>query len=258
MRQQLRLSNDDLKKLESQLRNAYLAKGLQAQKAEKEALRLQERVAAEKEKKALEESRYKEAEILKIEKAEDDKRKKELRDALQDQIIISHQKERFLYEEFLKDKRILDEIVRRIYEEHMEDMRIKMLKRERTRQDMENFHKAQEIWRERQRQEIEEENQQIIEFCKQRDKKMSDSRAERLAKEAERTEMNRRMCEELDNQLVSDIKIQKFFRVHQVNLFELNISGISELKFPYDWCEGLKETMNIITIGDTFSHTFQK
>lgn len=120
MRQQLRESNQDLRKLELQLRNAYITKGLHAQRAEKEAILMQEKLQIQFEHKKLLEARKTDEEFERI-KNEDVKTKKlQLRHELQDQIITAHQRKQFLYEEFLKEKNYLDEIVKRIFDEHIE------------------------------------------------------------------------------------------------------------------------------------------
>lgn len=120
MRQQLRESNQELRKLELQLRNAYITKGLHAQRAEKEALAIQEKLQTQLEHKKLLEARKTDEEFERIKIEEDQKKKLQLRNELQDQIITAHQRKQFLYEEFLKEKKYLDEIVKRIFDEHME------------------------------------------------------------------------------------------------------------------------------------------
>lgn len=120
MRQQLRESNQELRKLELQLRNAYITKGLHAQLAEKEALLIQEKLQVQLEHKQLLEARKTDEEFERIKLEEDKKKKLQLRNELQDQIITAHQRKQFLYEEFLKEKKYLDEIVKRIFDEHME------------------------------------------------------------------------------------------------------------------------------------------
>lgn len=120
MRQQIRESTQELRDLEIKLRAAYVAKGLMAQRMEKEARTAEERRNEEKENERLLKARMSDLEDERRKEEDELKRKLDLRNALQDQIITTNQRKQFLYEEFLKEKTILDEIVKRIYDEHIE------------------------------------------------------------------------------------------------------------------------------------------
>ena len=65
-------------------------------------------------------ARLKDEEYYREEKLKTSQRQLEQRNALQDQIITAHQRNRFLYEEFLREKKYLDEIVKRIHNENLE------------------------------------------------------------------------------------------------------------------------------------------
>lgn len=86
------------------------------------------------------------------------------RQELQDQIIIQEQHKRYLYEEFLREKKMIDDIVQRIHAEDEREIEERMCKRLKTRQEMDAFKKAQQLWRNKEKEEIEKENKRIQEF----------------------------------------------------------------------------------------------
>lgn len=56
-------------------------------------------------------------EAERIEAEEEFKRKVEYKKELQDQMILQHQQKQYMYEEFLKEKKLLDDIIQRIHDE---------------------------------------------------------------------------------------------------------------------------------------------
>jgi hypothetical protein len=107
----------ELRELESKLRAAYVQKERTAQIAEKEALKF--------------DSYLEDAEIARrmrteVEKAEEERRQRDIqrhqemiryKDDLQRQLEERELSKQKAYEEFLREKLVIDEIVRKIYEE---------------------------------------------------------------------------------------------------------------------------------------------
>lgn len=136
----LRQNSVELRELERQLKAAYGAKELKVQMAQREALKLQEKVmliydiyfniALQCVRMNVILSSYKvrdraiyetmktgwssEAELYQQKLAEDMCKKEQYKQELQDQMICKEKNKRFLYEEFLREKKMLDEIVERI------------------------------------------------------------------------------------------------------------------------------------------------
>lgn len=67
--------------------------------------------------KLLSEARIKQEEYLDKVREEDIKRKNKYRQELQDQMIYQEQMRRFKYDEFLQEKKFIDDLVQRIHEE---------------------------------------------------------------------------------------------------------------------------------------------
>jgi hypothetical protein len=87
------------------------------------------------------------------------------------------------YEEFLKEKLLIDEIVRKIYEEDQKEMERKMLARKATREYIEQFKREREIWKKREREAMEEENRKIAEFSNIQKERDDSQKAAKKAKE---------------------------------------------------------------------------
>lgn len=84
--------------------------------------------------------------------------------------MILHEKSiRYKYEEFLREKKMIDDIVQRIYEEDERALEEKMCKMQKTREEMMAFKAAQEVWKKRERDALEEENRRIQEYLQSKE-----------------------------------------------------------------------------------------
>lgn len=79
-------------------------------------------------------------------------------------MILREKSIRCKYEEFLREKKMLDDIIQRIHEEDERALEEKMCKMQKTREEMMAFKAAQEIWKKRERDALEEENRKIQEY----------------------------------------------------------------------------------------------
>lgn len=98
-------------------------------------------------------------------------KKHEYKKELQDQMIFKEKIKRCKYEEFLREKKLIDQVVERIHQEDERALQEKWLKMQKTKAEMVAFKEAQDIWKQKQRQQIEDENKKIQEymFSKQSD-----------------------------------------------------------------------------------------
>lgn len=120
MAQKIRENNQILRAIESKIRAIYVSKGQSLQLAEIEKKRLQEKLDMKDEMQRLRalEAEYHEQERSK--KLEIRKRQAKQRIDLQDQMADKQAKRKLLYEEFLKDKIVIDEIMAQIQQEQIE------------------------------------------------------------------------------------------------------------------------------------------
>lgn len=211
MRQQIRENNQELRILESQLRTAYVSKALAAQKKKHEAMQLAEKIILKQEHEELEKARMAHLEELKQKQETELKRKKKLHEDLTNQIISAHQQHQRLYEEFLREKYYLDEIAKRVTEELIEQTQKKVELREKTKKEMEAFKIEKQELERLQQIDTEEENQRIIKYCQERDRKIQLEEKRRQELEKNRKNLNEKMVAELSELSVS------FFHSHIFN-----------------------------------------
>lgn len=120
MRQQIRENNQELRELEMKLRAAYVGKAIKVQLAEREVEKLQQKLESQKEQELLAENILKDQQEYLVKKETETRAKLTLRQDLQKQIIDKRMENQRLYEEFLKEKKVIDDVVKAILEEQME------------------------------------------------------------------------------------------------------------------------------------------
>lgn len=119
MAQQIRENSQELRELETRIRSAYVTKSLKLQLVEREKKRLQEKILQENEvqrmKKKLNDDLQRDRQL----KIERQKQREIHRKELLQQIADKQFKRKILYEEFLKEKIIIDEIMDKIQKEQI-------------------------------------------------------------------------------------------------------------------------------------------
>lgn len=203
MRQQVRENNQELRQLESKLRMAYVLKGLEMQKKEKLAFQTAENIQKQEELRQFEEDQRKHLEAIKKAQEINKEKKRQLREDLKSQIISAHQQHQILYEQFLKEKAYLDEIVVRVQQELFEEASRKIKAKEQSKRDMEAFRVAKAEMERLRSIDIEEENKRIFKYCQERDRKIQEEEMRRRELEQHREALNGAMVKELTELNVS-------------------------------------------------------
>ncbi|XP_066491525.1 meiosis-specific nuclear structural protein 1 [Tiliqua scincoides] len=165
MRQQIRENSIELRELEKKLKSAYVNKERAAQIAEKEVLKYEKMKSDAELAKAMKEAQER---AVKEESAAESKRSQEkvlYQQELEKQLEEQEIRKQTAYEEFLRDKLLIDDIVRKIYDEDEMAKQKRLEKMKATQRFIEEFKKDQAIRRKRQREEMEEENRKIMEFA---------------------------------------------------------------------------------------------
>jgi len=165
MRQQIRDNSLELRELEAKLKAGYMNRERAAQIAEKEALKIanMERDADIAILMKTEHQRAEEAETAK----EMDRWQESVRyqQELERQLEEKELKKQSAYEEFLKEKLMIDEIVRKIYEEDQREQEMRLEKQLATQKFIEEFKQKREEWKRLERERLEEENRKVLEFA---------------------------------------------------------------------------------------------
>lgn len=120
MAQQIRESSQELRELETRIRTAYVTKSLKAQLAEREKQRLQEKLAIENEIQLMKQKLHDDHQRDCQRKEEVRLKQQQHRQELLEQIEDKEYQRKILYEEFLKEKIIIDDIMAQIQREQME------------------------------------------------------------------------------------------------------------------------------------------
>lgn len=120
MAEQIRESSQELRALETKIRSAYVSKALRAQLAEREKSRLQEQLRQQNEIDEFNQNLAADEEHKRQQQAAAKVGQLKLREELQEQIVAKWRQRKLLYEEFLNEKLIIDEIMRKIQIEQIE------------------------------------------------------------------------------------------------------------------------------------------
>uniref|UniRef100_A0A8W8NY34 Meiosis-specific nuclear structural protein 1 n=1 Tax=Magallana gigas TaxID=29159 RepID=A0A8W8NY34_MAGGI len=166
MRQQIREISLELRELEAKLRSAYMNKERTAQIAEKEAIKfdVMKRDSEIAREMKIEHERAEEA----ARQREVEKYRAQIRyqQELERQLEEREEQKQQAYEEFLKEKLMIDEIVRKIYEEDQRERELTMAKKKATQKYISEFKEAREEWKVLEHERMEEENRKILQFSR--------------------------------------------------------------------------------------------
>lgn len=100
--------------------------------------------------------------------------KAKYRRELQDQMIAADENRRFEYEEFLREKKMMDDVIQRMHDEDVRAIEEKMCKMKKTQEEIVAFKTAQLVWKEKKKRELELEYKQIQDYLMS---KASDAKA---------------------------------------------------------------------------------
>lgn len=200
IRQQVRENSFELRELENKLKCAYLNRERAAQVAEKEVLKYEQmkrdseyfRSMKEEQEKAIEE-----------ENSMGSKRNVEKMNYQRELEMQLEEKERMrqeAYQVFLKEKLLIDEIVRKIYEEDQTERQLKLEKMSATQRYIEEFKQQQAEWRRMERQKMEAENQKIMEFANMQQRREQDRMAEVREREQRKVALQNMLAEHIQKE----------------------------------------------------------
>ncbi|NWI78228.1 MNS1 protein, partial [Dryoscopus gambensis] len=246
IRQQVRANSLELRELERKLKSAYMNKERAAQIAEKKAI-YDEKMKWEDE--VAQEMKEEYDRFLKEEMSAELRRnqeKKMYHQELDKQVEEQEKKKQEAYEEFLREKCMIDEIVKKIYEEDQMEKQRKLDKIKETQMYIEEFIKEQAIWRKRKQEEMEEENRKIMEFAnmqrqreddwmaKVRDTEEKKQRVQNMvAKTMEREEQRRKEQEQIRQDLYLE-KQEEMEREKEMAEIEKRIRQRLDLRQTYE------------------------
>merc|ERR1712168_1575750 len=201
MRQQIRETSYELRELEEKLRAAYMNKERAAQIAEKMAERHDDETKDRELFAMMQEEENKSQENMIKKQRARDQAAVEYQEQLERQLEEQEHKKQMEYEEFLKDKLLIDEAVRKIHEEDQLDQERRLEKQRATRAYIEEFKAKREQWKAEELARQQAENNKILEFA-----------AMQTNREADRMQAARDREEQLNNlqtRLANKIRAEK-------------------------------------------------
>ncbi|VDD79275.1 unnamed protein product [Mesocestoides corti] len=179
----LPLNSEELRQLESKLRDAYRAKENLSQIAKKKSLKFCELVSEAKYGLALEEeSRQADAEEVARHRTHLQEKQKYSAE-LDKQLREQAQKRMRAYEEFLREKMAIDEVVRRIHEEDQQQAEQRLQRKRAYAAEMEAFKMQQLRWRLAEKERIRQENERIVKEIAEQESREDISARNRLERQ---------------------------------------------------------------------------
>ncbi|XP_063305157.1 meiosis-specific nuclear structural protein 1-like [Pelobates fuscus] len=122
---------------------------------------------------------------------------------LERQLEEKELKKQDVYEEFLREKLLVDEIVRKIFEEDLMERQLKLQKMNATKRYIKEFKEQQITWRKMESEKMEEENRKILAFAMAnvRDGNSKKALREMLANHIQREQQQREKLEKMYEKL---------------------------------------------------------
>ncbi|CAB4007016.1 meiosis-specific nuclear structural 1-like, partial [Paramuricea clavata] len=143
-RQQIRENSVELRELEAKLKAGYMNRERAAQLAEKHLLEVDEQNREAEIAKTMRENHNKALEAQTAKERERYDESVRHQEQLEKQLLEQEKKKQDAYEEFLKEKLMIDEIVRKIYEEDQRELEKKLGKQRATQRYITEFKKKRD------------------------------------------------------------------------------------------------------------------
>ena len=197
MRQHLRENSMELRELEAKIRAGYQGRELAAQVAEKVAKKVEEQKRKQETAKIMQEEFEKAAVAAHQQVVEKHAHARQYQRELLVQLEEQKQKKQKDYEDYQKEKLMINEIVRKIYQEEQKEKEIRVEKQQATKRFVEEFMEKREEWKRMQRACLEQENQRILKYASMQKNRKDERLAELREREKARSEMLEQISEKI-------------------------------------------------------------
>jgi len=197
MRQQIRETSYELRELEEKLRAAYMNKERAAQIAEKKAERHDDETKDRELFEMMQEEEKKSQENMIKKQLARDQSAVQYQEQLERQLEEQEHKKQQEYEEFLKDKLLIDEAVRKIHEEDQSEQERRLEKQKATRAYIEEFKQKRDQWKEEELARQEAENRKILEFASMQTNRESSRMEDAKEREEQMSNLQMRLANKI-------------------------------------------------------------
>ncbi|KAJ3337788.1 mannosyl-oligosaccharide alpha-1,2-mannosidase, partial [Kappamyces sp. JEL0680] len=199
LRQSIKETSVELRELEQKLNYAYMNKERSLQLQEKKLL-VEKSILEDN---ALYGNWKAQAAKAELDEVETQKRNQEkaaeYQKSLHRQVEENRQKEKEEYQQFLKEKAMVDEIVKKINHENEREARLRLEKQQETKAFVEQFMKERQEWMEEERQRQEEENQKIEAYAKLQANREENAEAKKKLLAADKDAIYDKLASEIQN-----------------------------------------------------------
>jgi len=169
LRQRVCQSSPELRALAAKLELAYINKERAAQVAERRLAGREEELARQKEEEETKLEREMIEERDRREIVEDQIAKIRYQQQLDEQMKIQELERERIFQQFLKEKEMIDEVVRKIQRENEAATLTKLLQKKATKEQVEEFKRSQEVWRKIEEEKVRLENLEIAKFSQSKE-----------------------------------------------------------------------------------------
>eukprot|EP01136_Pigoraptor_vietnamica_P026411 Opistho-1_new@81433 len=167
IRQMVRENSPELRALELKLNGAYMNKERTMQMAQKQAVLDQEKSQRAVYARQIEAETKAMLAEEKAAKASRMQKQESYKTVLEGQLQEQETARQKAYDDFLREKQMIDEIVARIHEEDQRDLEQRLAKQQETKRYIEDFKTERSVWRQREAARIEEENERIRRYAEE-------------------------------------------------------------------------------------------
>ncbi|OCT86974.1 meiosis-specific nuclear structural protein 1 isoform X2 [Xenopus laevis] len=200
IRQQIRENSTELRELEQKLNAAYLNRERAAQIAEKELLKYEQTKEDLETVRKMQKDQERSADEEIVRETKLYQQKLDYQRELERQLEEKEKTRQGAYQEFLKEKILIDEIVRKIYEEDQMETQLKLEKMNATRRYIEEFKDQQQTWRCVEQARMEEENRKILAFGNMQQRREEDRMAEVREREQQKKALQEKLAEQIQKE----------------------------------------------------------
>ncbi|KAL0270465.1 UNVERIFIED_CONTAM: hypothetical protein PYX00_007870 [Menopon gallinae] len=217
MRQYIRENSHELRELESSLKSAYANKVLGAQIAENEARKAEEQMV---------DQRAREVLLLALGSQEETDRKIEMmerkmkeayRRTLQDQIIAKEAARQQDFIEYIKERKLYEDTMKRIQEEEEEKRADALYFKQKIKEEMVKFNTARDVWKTRERLLIDKENEKLEAIARMKEEMVR----ERIEMEEKRKRLAMEEKDKIIEKMTKDLVIQNRLREERLEMIRL-------------------------------------
>ncbi|KAK9504430.1 hypothetical protein O3M35_010764 [Rhynocoris fuscipes] len=182
--------NQELQELESRIKQAYIKKELCTQLEAKRAEKIKHELERQEDIYRLNAVQ----DALKVHdeqrRIEEERKKREYREFLQEQMIDKHKQKVEQYKATLEDRAIMEDAIKAAEENDKKEEEHRLKKIEEVKQDIDEYYRSRQVWLMKEKEKEEDEERKIKEYLEEKFRKEKELQDEARKREEERLKLN--------------------------------------------------------------------